>query len=136
MVDGKREDMSLVRIALLLAVIAAASALLASPSPALAASCGSAVLSDWSDGRIDREYPVACYRAALSQMPEDLRVYGTARSDIARALNSAASRTAASSTQAQGVTSSSSSGRPWTLWLAIGVILAVAAPVSLRRFGP
>jgi len=134
MAGGKREVMYLVRVSVL-AVAFAASALLASPSPAsAAASCGSAVLSDWSDGRIDAEYPVSCYRAALSQMPEDLRVYGTARSDIVRALNSATTRTAASA--AQGGSSSSSSGRTWSYWLAIVAVLAVAVPVSVRRFGP
>jgi hypothetical protein len=127
--------MSLVRISVLLAVVAAI-ALSASPSPASAASCGSAVLSDWSDGRIDGEYPVNCYRAALSQMPEDLRVYGSAKSDIVRALNSAASRTASGATPTEGAGSSTSSGRPWTFWLAIAAVLAVAVPVSLRRFAP
>jgi hypothetical protein len=136
MAYGKREVMHLVRVSVL-AVAFAASALLASPSPAsAAASCGSAVLSDWSDGRIDGEYPVNCYRAALSQMPEDLRVYGTARSDIVRALNSATTRTAAAPSPAQGGRSSSSSGRTWTFWLAIVAALAVAVPVSVRHFGP
>ena len=124
--------MSLVRIAVTLALVAMVAGL-ASPTPASAASCGSAVLSDWSDGRIDGEYPVSCYRVALSQMPEDLRVYGTARSDIVRALNSAAARTA-SAGQSQSDRSSSSSGRPCTFWLAIAAVLAVAPPLSLRRF--
>ena len=135
MAGGKRVGMCLVRISVLLAV-AAALALSALPPAAAAASCGSAVLSDWSDGRIDGEYPVSCYRAALSQMPEDLRVYGTARSDIVRALNSAASRTAVAAAPAQGDRSSSSSGRSWTFWLAIAAVLALAVPMSLRRFGP
>jgi hypothetical protein len=136
MANGKREVMYLVRVSVL-AVAFAASAFLASPSPAsAAASCGSAVLSDWSDGRIDGEYPVSCYRSALSQMPEDLRVYGTARSDIVRALNSATTRAAAAASPAQSGSSSSPSGRPWTFWLAIAAVLAVAVPVSLRRFGP
>lgn len=127
--------MRFVRIAVLLGLVATVAGL-ATPGPASAASCGRAVLSDWSDGRIDGEYRVSCYRAALSQMPEDLRVYGTARSDIVRALNSAATRTASAGASAQGDRSSSSSGRSWTFWLAIGAVLAVAAPVSLRRFGP
>ena len=49
-------------------------------------SCSSALLQDWRDGRIDGTYPVACYRTALSQLPEDLRIYSSAESDIKRAL--------------------------------------------------
>jgi hypothetical protein len=130
---GKPGSMSLARVSVLVAGLAA-SVLLAWPSPASAASCGSAVLSDWSDGRIDREYPVACYRAALNQMPEDLRVYGTAESDIQRALSNATAR-AATAAPARRVRASSSSGPSWTVWLAIAGVLGVAAPLSLRRFG-
>ena len=49
-------------------------------------SCGSRVLSDWSDGRIDNTYPVSCYRQALAKLPEDVRVYSSAQTDITRAL--------------------------------------------------
>jgi len=48
-------------------------------------SCSSALLRDWRDGRIDGTYPVACYRTALAQLPEDLRIYSSAESDIKRA---------------------------------------------------
>ena len=51
-----------------------------------APSCGTRVLDDWRDGRIDGTYPVACYRQALAHLPEDVRVYSTAQSDITRAL--------------------------------------------------
>jgi hypothetical protein len=51
-----------------------------------APSCGSRVLADWSDGRLDGTYPVACYRQALAHLPEDVRVYSTAQADITRAL--------------------------------------------------
>ena len=50
--------------------------------------CGKAVLSDWSDGRIDRTYPDPCYEAAIETMPEDLRAYSTAKDDISRELYS------------------------------------------------
>jgi hypothetical protein len=53
-----------------------------------AEACGNAVLSDWSDGRIDRTYPDPCYQAAIDVMPEDLRAYSTAKDDISRALYS------------------------------------------------
>lgn len=51
-----------------------------------ATSCASRLLADWQDGRIDRTYPVSCYRQALTQLPEDVRVYSSAQSDITRAL--------------------------------------------------
>jgi len=41
---------------------------------------------DWRDGRMDRVYPVDCYREALASLPEDLRIYSSAETDITRAL--------------------------------------------------
>jgi hypothetical protein len=43
-------------------------------------------MADWKDGRIDQVYAVSCYRTALADLPEDVRVYSTAQSDITRAL--------------------------------------------------
>jgi hypothetical protein len=57
-----------------------------SASAAGATDCSARLLADWQDGRIDRTYPVECYRQALSSLPEDLQVYSTAQSDITRAL--------------------------------------------------
>src|ERR1700726_2492508 len=48
--------------------------------------CTSALLQDWRDGRIDGTYSVECYRTALKHLPEDLRIYSSAESDIQRAL--------------------------------------------------
>ncbi len=53
---------------------------------AQASSCSSRLLSDWRDGRIDATYPIHCYRDALADLPEDLRVYSTVENDITRAL--------------------------------------------------
>jgi hypothetical protein len=50
-------------------------------------SCAKAVVRDWSDGRIDRDYSVSCYRAALKSLPADLRVYSSAPDDIRQALS-------------------------------------------------
>ena len=72
----------------LLLIVAAACAALA-PSFAAAATssrCGAEVLKDWSDGKLDRSYPVRCYQNALDGMPEDMRSYTTAPDDIQRAL--------------------------------------------------
>ena len=48
--------------------------------------CSAAVLKDWSDGKLDRVYPVRCYQDALNRMPEDMRSYTSAPDDIQRAL--------------------------------------------------
>jgi hypothetical protein len=50
-------------------------------------SCAKAVVRDWSDGRIDSDYSVGCYRAALKSLPADLRVYSSAPDDIRQALS-------------------------------------------------
>src|SRR5512132_1737635 len=67
-------------------------------SAGAAQSCGTRVLDDWRDGRIDGTYPVACYRQALAHLPEDVRVYSTAQSDITRALQA---RVGMATTQAE-----------------------------------
>jgi hypothetical protein len=54
---------------------------------AQASKCSDALIRDWyGDGRIDKTYPVRCYREALSEIPEDQVVYGTLRDDLSRAL--------------------------------------------------
>jgi hypothetical protein len=63
-----------------------AATLFAPAASQAAAPCWQRVLDDWRDGRIDGAYSVHCYRDALSHLPEDLRVYGTAEADIQRAL--------------------------------------------------
>lgn len=51
--------------------------------------CSAALIRDWYvDGRIDKTYPVRCYREALRDIPEDQIVYGTLRDDLTRALAS------------------------------------------------
>jgi hypothetical protein len=67
-------------------------ALIGTPSTKHAAgtaspSCAKAVVRDWSDGRIDRDYSVGCYRTALKSLPVDLRVYSSAPEDIRQALS-------------------------------------------------
>src|SRR5919199_4534106 len=70
----------------LLVPVALAGAIAGAPAGARAASCEERLIGDWRDGRIDAVYPVACYRDALAILPEDLRLYGTAESDIQHAL--------------------------------------------------
>ena len=49
--------------------------------------CSKALVHDWYvDGRVDKTYPVHCYREALKKIPEDQLIYGTLRDDLKRAL--------------------------------------------------
>jgi hypothetical protein len=124
--------MSKLRFALLslaLVIFAAAT----SGTAAAKSSCASRLIADWQDGRIDRTYPVPCYRQALASLPEDVRVYSTATSDITRALHARLAsprRTTAASTAGSG-----GGGDVSTLVvLAIaGVVLVAAGSLSLAR---
>lgn len=74
------------------AAVAAAAAVLATiaagTESALAApACARQVVADWyDDGRVDRLYPLHCYRDAIKTLPEDVRAYSSAKDDIERAL--------------------------------------------------
>jgi len=72
---------------LILVFVAAAAAATFGVSTAQASACSNALIHDWYvDGRIDKTYPVHCYREALKDIPEDQIVYGTLRDDLNRAL--------------------------------------------------
>jgi hypothetical protein len=73
-------------IRVLVAVAVALLAFVVTGTAGASQSCASRLLDDWRDGRIDGVYPVTCYRQALVQLPEDVRVYSSAQSDITRAL--------------------------------------------------
>ena len=65
---------------------------LAAPGTAGAAKpCWKVLLNDWYDGRIDKAYPVSCYRAAIRNLPDDVASYSNAREEINRALLAALS---------------------------------------------
>jgi hypothetical protein len=59
------------------------------------APCWQRLVRDWSDGRVDGAYPVGCYRAALRNLPQDLRIYSSAPDDIRAALQKKLSRSSA-----------------------------------------
>jgi len=88
-----------------------------------AQSCGSRVIADWRDGRIDGTYPVACYQEALADLPEDLRVYSSAQVDITRALQRQIGTTAAPPAHSGGT----ANGVSPLLVLAITAAFLVAA---------
>src|SRR2546425_13133620 len=77
---------------ILLAAALAVAAALGTAQPAQArsmSSCSAALIHDWYvDGRVDKTYPVHCYREALKNIPEDQAIYGTLRQDLTRALQS------------------------------------------------
>ena len=65
-------------------------AVLVAPAPAGAAratSCAKQIVNDWyGDGRVDRIYPLHCYREAIRSLGVDLKIYSGAEDDILRAL--------------------------------------------------
>ena len=65
-------------------------AALAFAGPSAAASsknCAKAVVADWyGDGRVDKVFPLQCYRAAIRSLPVDVLDYSNAKEDILRAL--------------------------------------------------
>ena len=67
-------------------VVSALAALAICGSAAATPDCASRLLADWRDGRMNRVYPVDCYREALASLPEDLRIYSSAETDITRAM--------------------------------------------------
>jgi hypothetical protein len=91
--------------------------------------CASTLLNDWRDGRIDGTYSVACYQTALAQLPEDLRIYSSAETDIKRALLARSQATlAAPAKEAQKPTQSGGGGdavSPLLVLAITGAILAV-----------
>lgn len=99
-------------VPLVLAVVSVSA--LASARPAAASTCWQRVLSDWRDGHINGTYSPSCLRAAIVNMPEDLKIYGDAEDDIARLLNHIqasrlAARRRAMSTRSATTTTSSPS---------------------------
>ena len=76
---------------LLLVAGLAVLALTVSAAPAAAKTpCWSRVINDWYDnGRIDHDYPVACYQAALKHLPPDVQEYADAQDVIKRAMTAA-----------------------------------------------
>ncbi len=83
----------------------AAAAVVVTASPAGAGSledCGQRVIRDWSSGgRVDKTYPLPCYREAIRSLPDDVMQYTDAGAAFERALESARHRTA---TKAERIT--------------------------------
>lgn len=73
---------------LILTTLAATLALTVSAAPASAKTpCWKEVISDWYvDGRVDGTYPIPCYQQAIQNLPDDVRSYADAASEIRRAM--------------------------------------------------
>jgi hypothetical protein len=93
--------------------------------------CASRLVSDWRAGGISHSYPVACYQQALSSLPEDLRIYSSAQSDITRALQNRVRAEAAPKAASAG------GGRhvsPYVVALiSLGLAIGVASVVAVTR---
>jgi hypothetical protein len=112
----------------LLAVTAVLAMLVFSGAGQAKTSCTSALLQDWRDGRIDGTYSVGCYQTALAQLPEDLRIYSSAESDIKRALLARSQVTLAAPAKAQKPAPSDPGGNgvsPLLVLAIAGAILVV-----------
>ena len=113
----------------------AAAALAVVPASA-AKGCAQAILQDWRDGRIDHVYPPACYRQALAYLPEDLRAYSSAESDISRALQARLTTLTERTTTELGTTSrrtrTISDSQPRTTSVSASTTTADARPQGER----
>jgi hypothetical protein len=114
---------------LFLALVALLAALVFCGAGQAKPDCVSTLLNDWRDGRIDGTYSVECYQTALAQLPEDLRIYSSAETDIKRALLARSQATlAAPAKEAQKPTQSGGGGdavSPLLVLAIAGAILAV-----------
>ena len=74
----------------------AVASVLGTATPASASSlddCAQRVIRDWySGGRVDKLYPLPCYRAAIRALPDDVLQYSDASAAIERALENARHR--------------------------------------------
>jgi len=113
---------------LLLAMALGAVALACTGTAGAAQSCASRLMADWKDGRIDKTYGVSCYRAALADLPEDVRVYSSAQTDITRALQA---RVGAKASKSASTKSGGGGGVSPLLVVAItGAVLVGAGSVA------
>ena len=84
-------DVRTLRLFLCSALLAAAAACSFGLAPALGAMpCGEQVVNDWyGNQRVDKIFPLRCYREAIKSLPVDVREYSAAEEDILRALQAA-----------------------------------------------
>jgi hypothetical protein len=72
---------------LVLALIAVVAALAIPGTAQAARPCWKDLVDDyWADFRVDKVYPVSCYRDAMESLPRDVDEYSDAQDDLRRAL--------------------------------------------------
>ena len=60
---------------------------IAAPAASAARPCWKDLVDDyWADNRVDKVYPVSCYRDAMDSFPPDVKNYSDAEDDLRRAL--------------------------------------------------
>ena len=67
------------RLVVLTAAVATLVVAVGAAPASAAVPCWKRLLNDWYDGRIDNAYPVSCYRAAIRNLPEDVKAYSSAQ---------------------------------------------------------
>jgi hypothetical protein len=91
--------------------------------------CVAKLLGDWRDGGINGTYSVECYQTALAELPEDLRVYSSAETDIKRAMLARSQVTLAAPAKAEKPTPAAGGGdhgvSPLLVLAIAGAILAL-----------
>jgi hypothetical protein len=119
------------RIGVVLGVAAIGAALVFAGSAQATPHCGERVIADWRDGRIDYTYPVACYRQALADLPEDVRVYSSAQSDITRVLQA---RVQAQAARSKDTGHGKGGGSPLlVVAITAGILVAVGTVAAALR---
>jgi hypothetical protein len=72
---------------LFLSVVLAALVAISAPAASAARPCWKDLVDDyWADNRVDKVYPISCYRDAMEALPSDVRQYSDAQDDLRRAL--------------------------------------------------
>jgi cobalamin biosynthesis Mg chelatase CobN len=76
-----------VRLLAVLAAVLLTAGIAAGTAAAKQPSCSKQVVNDWyENGRVDKIYPLACYRDAIKSLPVDVIDYSNAKEEIGRAL--------------------------------------------------
>ncbi len=78
-------------LAALVSVLAIAALTTTAPALAKSRSCARQIVNDWyGNGRVDKIYPLHCYREAIKSLGPDIVTYSNAKEAIQRALAAAA----------------------------------------------
>jgi hypothetical protein len=86
-VDRSPSSHRILRLGLALLAFVLLAAVSSNAASAKTKSCADQVIADWyDDGRVDKIYPLECYRAAIAKLPPDIVDYSNAKEEIGRAL--------------------------------------------------